>query len=87
MKYVNSIVILLTLVLVAGCMAPHEHSGGCCGGDPGYGEQPPSGPGSGPTNPPPASASYRCPMDGGTRTSPGPCPICGMTLDERHRVR
>jgi len=29
---------------------------------------------------------YRCPMDGAERATPGPCPKCGMTLDERHKV-
>ncbi len=32
-------------------------------------------------------AVYKCPHDGATRTSPGPCPKCGMMLDERHRVK
>ena len=30
---------------------------------------------------------YRCPMDGGELDSPGPCPKCGMPLDERHLVK
>lgn len=29
---------------------------------------------------------YQCPMDGGTRDTPGPCPICKMHLDDRHKV-
>lgn len=33
------------------------------------------------------SALYRCPHDGGERATPGPCPKCGMPLDERHRVK
>ena len=39
---------------------------------------------------PPKGASqefvYKCPMDGAERDTPGPCPKCGMTLDERHKV-
>ncbi|MBI3269665.1 MAG: hypothetical protein HYZ53_11635 [Planctomycetes bacterium] len=31
-------------------------------------------------------ALYKCTMDAGTRETPGPCPICGMLLDERYRV-
>lgn len=33
-----------------------------------------------------ASVLYRCSMDGGERTSPGPCPKCGMALGDEHRV-
>jgi hypothetical protein len=33
------------------------------------------------------AALYRCPHDGGERSTPGPCPKCGMPLDERHRVK
>jgi len=33
-----------------------------------------------------AQAVYLCPMDSATRTTPGPCPKCGITLDESHRV-
>lgn len=29
---------------------------------------------------------YKCPMDGATRETPGPCPKCKMPLDERHKV-
>jgi hypothetical protein len=29
---------------------------------------------------------YKCPMDGAVRETPGPCPKCGMTLDERYKV-
>jgi len=29
---------------------------------------------------------YKCPMDGETRDTPGPCPICKMPLDDRHKV-
>lgn len=28
---------------------------------------------------------YKCPMDGAVRDTPGPCPICKMPLDERHK--
>lgn len=34
-----------------------------------------------------AQNQYVCPMDGGARTTPGPCPKCGMTLDERHLLK
>lgn len=33
-----------------------------------------------------AEHMYKCPMDGGTRADPGPCPVCRMPLDERHKV-
>jgi Cu(I)/Ag(I) efflux system membrane fusion protein len=36
---------------------------------------------------PEAKALYRCPMDGGERDTPGPCPKCGMALGEEHRVK
>lgn len=29
---------------------------------------------------------YKCPMDAGTRETPGPCPICKMELNESHKV-
>jgi hypothetical protein len=29
---------------------------------------------------------YRCPHDGAERDTPGPCPKCGMALDERHQA-
>lgn len=69
-------------VLMSGCMVGDSGGGSCC-----------SGVGSGPqprTGAPPAAAEggvlYKCSHDGATRTSPGPCPTCGMTLDERYRV-
>jgi hypothetical protein len=39
-----------------------------------------------PLGPPLKGPLYKCPMDGGTRDTPGPCPKCGMALDERHKV-
>jgi Cu+-exporting ATPase len=35
----------------------------------------------------PEAFVYRCPHDGAERETPGPCPKCGMALDERHKVR
>ncbi len=35
----------------------------------------------------PEAATYVCPMDGARRSGPGPCPTCGMPLDERYRER
>ena len=29
---------------------------------------------------------YKCPHDGATRETPGPCPKCQMPLDDRHKV-
>ena len=29
---------------------------------------------------------YKCPHDGATRETPGPCPKCQMPLDERHKI-
>jgi hypothetical protein len=29
---------------------------------------------------------HRCPHDGAERDTPGPCPKCGMALDEKHKV-
>lgn len=40
-------------------------------------------PAASPTRAPEGSAVYRCSHDGGTRTTPGPCPKCGMTLSEK----
>lgn len=31
-----------------------------------------------------STARYVCPMDKAERTTPGPCPKCGMNLDERN---
>lgn len=42
-----------------------------------------------PESPGPSGAAgnkYVCSMDGGQRRDPGPCPKCGMRLDERDRV-
>ena len=39
-----------------------------------------------PTAPAAQEFIYRCPHDGATRETPGPCPKCGMMLDERHKV-
>lgn len=77
----HALTALLALALY-GCVG-HDHpdGGGCCG----------PAPSPSPGGPPPATAPqgyvYRCPMDGATRATPGPCPTCGMALDERHRVR
>lgn len=34
----------------------------------------------------PETATFRCKMDQATRTTPGPCPKCGMELGEAERV-
>ena len=73
-----------TLFAASGCLIEGRGSGSCCSG---CGSAPqsygvPASEGS-------SSAQayvYKCPMDGGTRDTPGPCPICGMTLEERDRV-
>lgn len=75
---IRALILAGGLVLATGCVAG-DRGDGCCG----------SG---SPAPPPPASAPpsqtfvYRCTMDGGARETPGPCPICGMTLDERYKV-
>lgn len=63
------------LVFVAACIVSPAHPAGCSCCEPG-----PAAP------PSPQQYVYRCTMDGGERDTPGPCPKCGMTLDERYRV-
>lgn len=68
-------VLSLGLLGSIGCMI--HGCGGC-----GDGNGPPTRQG----DPQSGAYVYKCPMDGAVIESPGPCPKCGMTLDERHRV-
>ncbi len=69
-RWMSRALFLAVPFALGGCLH-HGAGGGCCGGDHGA----PAAP----------AAAYRCPHDGATRQAPGPCPTCGMALDERHR--
>jgi len=79
---------LVAIMALSGCiLEEHGYSGrnagGCCtgcGAAPASAAPAPSGPSSS------QQYVYRCTMDGGERDTPGPCPKCGMTLDDRYLV-
>lgn len=66
---------------LAGCMY-EGRGGGCCES----GAAPMREPAPRPSATLEAGVVYRCPHDGATRATPGPCPKCGMTLDEQYKV-
>ncbi|MGH2627291.1 MAG: heavy metal-binding domain-containing protein [Anaerolineales bacterium] len=85
MKRLLAVLLVGGIALLGGCLYGHGGGGGCgcCGGGEGGGYVAPAGP---PGSSAPQGFIYRCSMDGGERSTSGPCPKCGMALDERHKV-
>ncbi len=75
---IRTLLLAASVALLGGCAQRGYDDGSCCSPN---GPPPASGPA------PTQSVVYRCPMDGATRATPGPCPTCGMALDDRYRVQ